>query len=240
MKNALHKWISQQKLRITAALLSVAAVTALLGSYAWFYNQRGLRTMTEVEAPYQLTIYGGNKTEITEIDLSGINLDSTTRKAHFVFCVSGTSTEAYEIELAHTTNVPFTYSIYKTTQKTEDQQVPGDILFNKSPDGKNYYYTLGESPLPGHYINLGIASDLASTTDKAYEDTYKAYGSAATVQKRAVPLYYLLNNPITPPTLPAGETTFYDYYILEVSWDESLVKTGNQKETDLVYLMAQN
>ena len=63
----------------------------------------------------------------------------------------------------------------------------------------------------------------------------KSYGEYNSVQKNAEPLYWQNTDPIQP-TVGANDTSFVDYYILEVSWNSATIQ--NDKETDIVYLTA--
>jgi hypothetical protein len=227
MKNRSHP--SSAVLRLLAAVLSAALVFAVLGTYAWFASRRGIHTMTEVESPSLLDILGGNKTAITEIDLSGVDVSKAGTK-YFVFCVKGNKgTKNYRIELSHTTNIDFTYAVYQSAESTTaDGNVPFYYYDNGTAQTK--YYTKG-TQVSGSYINQVAATGIADSTQ--HEATYGAY-SKNQVQDNAEPLYWLSDSIARRSDL-ASDNHFYDYYVLELSWSA----LTNVKETDLVYLMAE-
>lgn len=234
MNKRLH--LSPSVVRLVAALLSVALVVAALVSYAWFYSRRGLYTLTQVSEPYTLAIKGGNQTEIEQLDLSQIDLSNTTYQANFVFCITGSNTTPYVLELAHTTNIPFTYTLYKTTQLDSRPSDDTVVVYNDPDSKKSFYYSkITANKLATTPINAGSGGVADSTQ---HDSTYGTAIPSANVQNNAEPLY-LLSNSITPGSIGSDAKTYADYYILELTWS-STDATAYPKETDLVYLMAEN
>lgn len=205
--------------------VSITAVIALsVTAYAWFTNQRRLDTITKINAPNSLSIGAGAKEDSVYIDMGGIDVDTGTYK-DFVFCVFSDETAgAYKIQLAHTTNIGFTYTIYKSADDGNSENYA--VLYTDQL-GNPYYYTKKDR-LIGDYINKELGTSIANT---AYHE--KSYGDYSEVQKNAEPLYWQNKDPIEPT--PSGEGGFVDYYILEVSWDNTV---ENDKETDMVYITA--
>ena len=193
--------------------------------YSWFTNQRKLATVTRVNAPSALVIGAGAKESSTNIDIGSINVEEELGKKDFVFSVySDNSVSRYKLQLAHTTNIDFSYTIYKAT---ESMSYSG----NESVEyidalGNTRYYTKDGSALAGSYLNLNGQIANNSLHDKSY----KGYGE---VQKNAEPLYWQTANNIQPTN--NNLSGFLDYYILEISWGENV---SNDKETDIVYLTA--
>lgn len=215
----------------TAIIVTSVIFIAVIGSLAWFYASRSLHTYTHVERPSTLAIKGPNQTTVEQIDLSTVDLQDSNHQASFVFCVTGTKTESYKLELAYTTNVPFEYSVKKTTQSTESSG--NDLQYTVG--GKTYYYNKGGAKLSGTFINK--TEDAKGKTVADLTKHAKAYDSYGTdkVQIHAEPVYYLLESQIPQDTI--GD--FADYYILELNWSADTATTY-QKETDLVYLLAAN
>ena len=104
------------KKRFTAAAISITAlITLSITAYAWFTYQRRIETITKIAAPTSLAIGAGAKEDSSNIDMGGIDVTDTAQKKDFVFCVySDTDVGEYKIQLAHTTNIDFTYTIYKS------------------------------------------------------------------------------------------------------------------------------
>ena len=84
--------------------------------------------------------------------------------------------------------------------------------------------------LAGKYLNQDKVSKYAT---KAYHQM--TYGSYAGVQASAEPLYWITDSQESLPTATDATGYYVNYYILHISWDETV---QNNKETDMVYLMA--
>ncbi|MGN0655242.1 MAG: hypothetical protein ACI4KR_00470 [Ruminiclostridium sp.] len=206
-----------------AAIAAVAALSVTV--YAWFTNQRRLDTITKINAPTALSIGAGAKEDSMYIDMGGIDVDTGTYK-DFVFCVfSDTTAGNYKIQLAHTTNIGFTYEIYKSEDNGDENNVA--VLYTDQ-NGGSHYYTKGDQ-LGGAYINRDPVTLIAG--DAYHEESYGAYQKEY-VQKNAEPLYW--QSDIIPPANTVG-SGFVDYYILRVSWT---AEVKNNKETDMVYITA--
>lgn len=214
----------------TAAIILTALLAIAIPVAAWFSNQRGMVTLTKIQSPAKLSIGAGNKESCAYIDMSGIdvsNPDVTSKE--FVFSVYSSVSGNYKIQLAHTTNIPFTYEIYKASACDENGNgVENAVVYHSKIDSEDYYYTKGEE-ITGKYINMESTEFLADSTQ--HKATYGEYNN---VQKNAEPLYWQSSNPI--PAVKNVEEGFVDYYVLEVSWEYSKVK--NDKETDMVYITA--
>ena len=228
-------------LKIASAIALAGIVIACLGSYAWFYNRRIVYTFAHVAQPSTLAIKGPNETTIEQIDLSTVDLQDASQKASFVFCVAGSGINNYKLELAYTTNVPFTYTVRRTTQSTEKPAAGTETLTYTDGTNAIYYYAVNESDklTGGTYINLNTADNTAIQDSTNTADRHQsAYGEYPrdNVQIYAEPVYCLYNDLAVQNHTANG---FVDYYILELTWS-SEVSTTYQKETDLVYLLAAN
>lgn len=228
--------IRKNKMRIALSVLLTAILLVCLLCLAWFYNNRNIYTFAHVESPSTLAIKGYNQTTVEQISLSTVDLTNDSHQASFVFCITGSNIEKYDLELAYTTNVPFTYTIRPTTQVT-DRPGSGDFLTYTSDDGTSYYYGTGEEELSqGKYVNKnseGIAE--TSGENDRHTAAYDAYDRNY-VQKNAEPVYYLFEK---NAVRDLNQSNFVDYYILELTWNADIA-TSHQKETDLVYLLAAN
>lgn len=211
---------------LPAGLLLLAILLLTQASVAWFHTGRRISTPSAIAMPATLDIRGKDNHPIVGIDLSDIALTGNSGSSQFLFCVVGEGTMAYELQLAHTTNVPFQYRIYRARQTGE---APGAswLLYTAEETETTYYY--GE-PLTLTALNPDPESlQAAALSSGDYYD--RTYLPSDEVQPAAMPLFEM-----SQPLNPGSETgSFLDYYVLEVSW-ESLTQS---KETDMVYLMAQ-
>ena len=212
----------RRKRRAIWAVVSAALVLLAAPVLAWLYMQRSMETITEIKKPEILSIKAGDMQDIEQLELGTIDVSGDQKSKDVVFCVySAEAGKRYYLQLAHTTNIGFTYSIYKASAPTEN----GNITYL----GKQYQK--GEEPLPGGYLNL--ADDRKHATNTYHETTYEKYDH---VQQAAEPLYWKSNEQETLQDMQDANGEFYvNYYILHISWDETV---QNNKETDMIYLMA--
>lgn len=223
-KNAKGKF--NKKLLISAEIALIVMLAVSVTAFAWFTNQRKLDTITKISSPISLKIGAGAREDSANIDMGGIDVTNPAKKKDFVFCVYSDETVAnYKIQLAHTTNVAFTYKIYHASE-SEQSQITGDFVVYVDESSNSHYYAKG-TELAGGYLNRNSETGIADNTK--HEITYGTYDK---VQKNAEPLYWQNTGNITP-TMTDG--VFTDYYILEVSWGDGV---SNNKETDMVYLTA--
>lgn len=219
------KWSGRKK-RAIAAVAAAALALVVLPVFAWLYMQRSMETITKVNMPYALLIGAGDAKPIQQLELSNIDVSGTQKYKDVVFCVySEKPSKSYDLQLAHTTNIGFTYEIYKASRPAAYAST-GDVV---SYLGKQY---IKGNPLTGNYLNKDGNSDYA--TDKYHEITYNKYNKTH-VQKSAEPLYWKTTSQETLPKEKDDTTYYVNYYILHISWDENV---QNNKETDMIYLMA--
>lgn len=215
----------RQKRRAIWAVASAALVLLAVPVLAWLYMQRSMETITEIKEPEILSIKAGDMQDIEQLELGTIDVSGDQKTKDVVFCVySAEPGKNYYLQLAHTTNIGFTYSIYKSSSPTKGGDITGDITYL----GKQY--KKGEL-LQGGYLNL--AEDKKHATKDYHNITYGEYNE---VQQAAEPLYWRSKVQETlPEEKDASEEFYVNYYILRISWDETV---QNNKETDMIYLMA--
>lgn len=186
---------------ILAAIVLLAVAS---GTLAWMQYSRTLQTLTLVQVT-DLTIVGPNENTLA-MNLGDIDV-SKDGAQEYVFGVQSNNVDRYWIQLAHTTNIPFTYTIYQATKNGTSFQ-RGDALDGsyKNPDGS-------------------IALAAGDYHDATYQESDGT--SYDQVQKNAEPLYWQSSS--DGIAITKGET---QYFILEISW----TARANDKETDMVYL----
>ncbi len=211
----------RRKRRAIWAVTSAALVLLAVPVLAWLYMQRSMETITEIKKPEILSIKAGDMQDIEQLELGTIDVSGDQKSKDVVFCVySAEAGKSYYLQLAHTTNIGFTYSIYKASPPTEN----GNITYF----GKQYQQGV---QLSGRYLNL--ADDQKHATNAYHETTYETYNN---VQQAAEPLYWKSDvQEKLPETKNANEEFYVNYYILHISWDKTV---QNNKETDMIYLMA--
>lgn len=205
-----EKQNSWQKRQLVIALIATALLALMVGTLAWLTYIRKLQTVTMLDMP-NLIIHGPYGSASAPIELGDIDVTSNVTSRQYVFSITAVSADYYKLQLAHTTNVPFRYTIYNAA-KNDSQGIYAS----------GYYYA-DTGALRGNYLNAidGVIAD-TDATEPCHVATYEGY---QTVQQNARPMYW--------QSAPVKVTDDRDYYILEVSWDSGL---QNNRETDIVYL----
>ena len=221
--------LRQIRLALIAAVVALVALVAI-PTYAWLSNQKTLKTVTEVNVPNELRLGAGHLQAVAELDLSNIDVSGSAQHFDLVFCVhsNGTAFRDYILQLAHTTNIGFTYTIYPAKK---DDSGPYMLTYL----GNTYSFDPTGAPLSGSYLNQdGQDITIADPTDPCHDKTYAALsgtGVYGEVHQNAEPLYWKSR------TVQPESSNQIDYYVLHISWDSTV---QNDKETDLVYLMAES
>ena len=201
-----NKW---QKLQLVLALVATAALAVMVGTQAWLSYMRRLETAATVDMP-TLILQGPLDSDTAPIELGDIDVTQESPR-RYVFSVVSVDADFYQLQLAHTTNIPFTYTIYHA------DLVPKGGMIQIS----GYGYNRGVE-LVGKHLNKGSTGKADSALHK---QTYDGYNN---VQENAEPLYWQSES-----VKVINRDYQRDYYILEISWEPGL---KNNKETDMVYL----
>ena len=260
-----------QKIQFIMASLLTLFLLIGIPTYAWFALSSKVETLTKIKAPTTLDIKAGHAYSVQYVDLSDIdvtkNLEGGVGHKDYIFAVKAGNSSAYDIQLAHTTNIPFTYTLYRA------KELGDSTTLNSEPSGNiaTFEYRGEEAQTTITYY-YGYASNTASTltpvntadeailtltdlnpdsgdygrtlaenitgTEKIYSK-YTKYSNSDDPEIYAVPLY----------SQHTGITTWDaegDYFILRISWDTRNDNTAfaawnaaaNNKETDMIYISA--
>lgn len=192
-------------------LILLALLLAAVGTVAWMRYIRSLQTVTLVQVTSLSLVGPDNKT--IAIDLGDLDVSTGGSEGkEYVFGVESVNLKTCTIQLAHTTNIPFSYQIFKATKSgnsfiyNDSDLVVGDYL-NRDKDNQNEKIALrGDNPY--------------------FTSTYEQKeGVSYSVQKNAAPLYWKSN-------LVNIDENKITYFVLKVTWENQ----KNTKETDMVYL----
>ena len=201
-----RKLEKKKKLQLVIAVSISVVLLVALPVYAWFTHKRSIALTTKINAPTQLYITAGNK--------------------DFVFGIGGADVQQYQIQLAHTTNIPFEYEIYRAKSVSETEKSEA-VVYVSDEENKTFYYKIDGNKISGHYLNQQGSEMLANST--LHEKSYDSYGN---VQKNSEALYWQSDT----LTVIDNKDPFCDYFIIRVKWNENV---QNNKETDMVYLTVQ-
>ena len=227
----------KSKIIYIVLLLCLLGVAAGL-TYAWFRQSYSLSTVAKIKASIRLDLVAGNGEDASRFQIGTVDTtgDGVTSKDYndYVIAVKKDKPTNYILQIGHTTNIPFTYTLYKATEDNS-----GTIVY--VGEKETFYYKKGEA-VSGNYLNK-VPNDkiLANSTGTYYEQTYESYSK---IQENAEPLYWKSND----TTLGSG-TDLIDYYILTVSWKKrgseqtksdddkyKYIDDIEDKETDIVYI----
>ena len=220
-----HRMRLTRKKRVVISVILAFSALLALPVFAWLYMHRSMETITKVNMPNALLIGAGDAKPIQQLELSNIDVSGAQKSKDVVFCVYSTKPGLdYHLQLAHTTNIGFSYEIDKASIETEAAN--GSIFYLGD------YYRKGDE-LAGKYLNKETESNYATNT--YHEKTYEEYNR---VQKSAEPLYWKTTSQEKLPDetqTPDENGNYVNYYILHITWDETV---QNNKETDMIYIMA--
>lgn len=259
MEKKIH---NKKKYKIMLLIIALIVLAVLGISYAWFYSQQKVASITRIASPGEIIISGVHGKDMEQIDLSygseDVNNNNTVTVRN-VICIDSLEKD-FILQLAHTTNVTdLSLRVYPATESdiipnTNSNYVKG------SDGGTDYYYSY--NPTVG-YTTKRLQADtddmkLLQCKNPKDDDSGMAlesgeyhnntYGQNETrVQNQAEPLYWESTEQLSLPlTINNGKKEseveykenanikydYYGYYVLEASWTEK------DKETDVVCVMA--
>lgn len=235
--DVIKEWALNNHRGIMAALAAIAVILVIIGlCFSWFVYNKSLSTVGMLQKPSEIRLKGPNATEMAQIDLSYTDADKKTVDGKEIvtikraFCVSTENQNTkYYLELARTTNISgLNIELYSATDVTRSDGAANAEVTGY--DGLNDYYawnSTGSNLMEkGNYINQLKGSMLADPSQD--EKTFGQNLDENKLQRNASPVYWRAKN-----AFDSGENSL-DNYIIKLSWEE------NQKETDVIYLIAQS
>lgn len=246
-----------QKIQVIVAAVLTLAIIVIMPTVAWFTFQSKYETMTYVNDPPRLSLAGGYMDSIQCFELKNIDVKRETNGSYyqdFVFSVETEKAREYDIQLAHTTNIPFVYELYRAKE-----DINGEVTY-KVQEGDNKGQTLKYKILTGALSDgdATIAQDITLTNLNLKDDSSRQIGSESTLKTNfnrenyeegdkydqyVEPLYSVARHIKTNIRTFDGSDD-RDYYILRVKWNVNNEAQGssywkyafNNKETDIVYI----
>lgn len=220
-------------LLIVCLLLCMAAAG---GTFAWYLYgsteaKRAQAQSAPVMAPYNLYLMNPNATDALEFAVGNLHPGEVKQ---VVICVSNKDPEGsgsavakdsefgYDLMLAHTENLAVDYMIYPL-EKISD---PGkaDITIMDDVTKELYYWTKNDTPIRGSDISDDMRERVFGNTNTGDIVNVGAYWRT---EDDDMKLAYQEST---------GEYE-YDYYLIEVQWQNISNFDAYKKETDLVYVV---
>lgn len=192
MKLKQKLWDRWQKNQLVLLFFIIILIIAVSGTVAWFAYIHKIQTATLIDMP-QIYIEGPEGAESQLIPLGDIDVTSGTSR-EYVFRIVTKPENRYRVQFAHTTNVPFSYTIYPVSTGVSGNSV--------TVEGNTYYYD-NTNPLAGAYI---------TDNDATHQVTYGSDSNH--VQEDAEPRYW--------QSQVVTQGSNLSYYVLKVSWNGEL------------------
>lgn len=227
--NSDQRSLQWQKRQLILALVVTCLLAVALATLAWLNHVRSLQTATRVYVPtlWIDNVHGTNAMNLGEIDVQNAEWYTAAGNPcrRYVFAVCSNSPDTFRVQLAYTTNIGFEYKLYPAREGSsvdKDKSIPVT-----GSDGNTYQYS--------------YSSQLGGEAAQNHNATYGNYDTKK-VHPAAEPTYWVSGAQNLDPEKDGHAVryengTYARYFVLEVSWDSAL---KNNKETDMVYLMAQS
>ena len=218
-ENTNRRFFSNPRFLIIVLVLAMV-FAVVVGTLAWLRHMRSMQTVTLIQVSDRFLL-GSDETDSTAVNLGSIDVSKPGNRFYAFGVKSGSD---YRLQLAYTTNIPFTYIIHRAIQSA----VPNGEYTKEHPEG-GYTFYYDRAALPGSYLNL--SADGRTVKKDKHKISFVGDTDTDTVvsaQKYAEPVYWQSGDVKLLDT-----DKHIDYFVLEVRWDESL---PNDKETDLIYL----
>ena len=280
--NKLNTLSVRRRIEIGVAVLLTVALIVSIPAYSWFSNQRKAAEMFKVEYPNSLYINAAHREDRIFFNLDAINineykLDPITKeqivdehgepykvdKFMYAFSVSGSNSQRFLLQMGHTTNNQFTYTVYEATQYRNESDARAAVTDGEGvehtdrivsyithPDSHQENklqitwdrYNEEEGGTDGtlYYVleddvhMSPLNQDTPGTAARSGREYDATYGGYSRVQTNAIPLYWQKLISLRTSEIDVNKN-FCKYFILVVTWDEAVQALQEKKESDLVY-----
>lgn len=234
----------KNKNKITVLIVCIVLCLAITGgTYAWYLREDAKRAQTEsaqVMAPYNLYLLNPNAADTLQFAVGNLHPGEVKRT---VICVSNkrpdnyTGDESimtgmvkdsefgYDLMLVHTENLAVDYNVYPLIRNDiqAGTALPDDAIIMEDDTKDRYYWMKAGNPLPG---SDSITSEMRNKVGTDADGIVNA-GT-----------YWLSDDDGMMLSYKAGEGSYeYDYYLIEVTWQNIDNFDAYKKETDLVYVV---
>lgn len=214
IKKAIKKMSTKQKVQLIVALTVTVAFFATATTLAWFSYQRRIAKLMKIDSPNVLYLNSAHREDAINFEVKGINAEekivddydnvvlydnsgnvdmengeekNITHK-DYVFNVTGEAVDTFTIQLAYTTNNPFSYELYAANEYTAAQAESLKVAGNEAvlveyklsqttlnpelPAITGTQYNLGVTPPNSLYYKIDTACSDAKATNGKYTGRY--------------------------------------------------------------------
>ncbi len=118
----------KKRMLLTVSIILTLFLLVEIPVLAWLSSQRKMAVLANVNAPYTLYLSSGHQEDLVYLDMSSIDVGTPGtegRETHkdFIFSVQGSwDISSYYLQLAHTTNIPFEYTVYRVKDNGDNDR----------------------------------------------------------------------------------------------------------------------
>ena len=244
--------------------LVIAVICSLtISVYAWFAYQNGIAAFTKIKEPPSINLASGGDDPALYISLENIDVTAGTEK-YVIFSVEPGKYSAYDIQLSHTTNIPFTYELYRVREDDGGTIAYKDHTRYVNPDtGLNEETELHYSIMTSYsYSPIITAGKVTLTNINEDNSGSRVLGSEDVLESKNRRNYDTTNDDVNQyvkplysiarriPKLNASEdgNADRDYFAIKIKWttNSNIGEDDvgywdyafNNKETDIIYISA--
>ena len=254
MKNFIKKFKKLSR-PVKIQLLLALACTLAIPAYAWFAYRDRIEAMSKVKEPLSINLASGGKDPAIYVTLENLDVTAGTQKS-IIFSVEPGKYSAYDIQIAHTTNIPFTYQLYRVKEDENGTIIYTDHTIDTNGGETEVKYSVmtgAAGTTLGEVILTNINPDDGSTGRVLGDESdltaeRKNYALTDEVNQFVKPLYSVARR-IPQLDESVDDSAERDYYELVITWTQGNINSSytdvtywnyafNNKETDLIYISA--
>ncbi len=234
--------MTSKKKIIVLAITAVLCLAAAGGTLAWYLREdvkQAQTTTAEVMAPYNLYLMNPNAKDMLQFAVGNLHPGEVK---HTVICVSNKVPDDYEggdhmselvkdsefnydLQLVHTENLAVDYLMYpleRHDMPTDGSPLPPGAIQMDDDTYDHYYWTQTAAP-------INVVDNSATMQEEVFgdEDTTDIVNVGR----------YLFFDDDSMSLAYRNNTYEYDYYLIEVKWQDISDFDAYKKETDLVYVV---
>lgn len=253
-KRMKHRQVHREKhlrhrQKIVAMILGIILILVLV-SFAWYtlLQRRMTRSQNrDVMAPYYLYLVDETGTDSLELTVGNLHpgetkqivIGVTNQKPNDVggtsYTIAKDSGFHYELELAHTNNLPINYKLYALEETDSSENVSSNetVVVSGVDSGKTKTF-----------VKSLLSTNTQLSSEMTTKNNQEMYGESATgvntVNWATYDIYdkrgeadFQLNT-----KLENGKVSYdLNYYLIELSWQDGIQFDNYLKETDLMYVI---
>lgn len=235
------------KKKLTVLIVcGILLLAAAGGTFAWYLKEDAKRAQmqeAQVMAPYNLYLLNPNASDTLQFAVGNLHPGEVKQA---VICVSNMRPDdyagdedmdmaalakesefGYDLMLVHTENLAVDYLIYPLQRHEMADSLPSGAIIMEDDTKDRYYWTKSTASLNGSDISEDMRKRVFGETDGGENVNVGTYWLSDNEDMMLA--YHIDGN-----GLGSYE---YDYYLIEIKWQDINNFDDYKKETDLVYIV---